>query len=80
MSDVDAMTSPRNVTSASQLPSFEERNQAQDVTSLGPETYCVCWVLDGPLETAVSVIPQNLFDPADRLEPYCEPGPDGAPR
>lgn len=61
------------------LPSLEERRAAHEPVPLSTEARRLHWTLDGPLETAVMVMEHTMFDPADRLEPYCQRGPDGTP-
>lgn len=67
------------VLSSAPIPSFEQRAADHEEISLSSEAFRIRWILEGPLENAVSVMENTLFDPDDLLEPYSQLGLDGAP-
>jgi hypothetical protein len=53
------------------LPSFEELFRKRQTPPLSTHAKRLCWKLDGPLATAITVLQQPYPEPGNMLEPYC---------
>jgi len=63
---------------ASPLPSFEELKSQGTYAKIREDVCRLRWVLDGPLETAITVMPQPYHEPDATCEPYFQSSPAGA--
>ncbi|KAK4102272.1 hypothetical protein N658DRAFT_409271, partial [Parathielavia hyrcaniae] len=56
-------------------PSYEEQDSPQNRVLVNPKVRRIRWTLNGPLEIAITVARDQLFDPDEVAEPYHQGHP-----